>query len=117
MKPIDYEKLYRIPRSTIEDMVTQELNGVTISVYEDGNIFPVDEIHREATKEETELLIRIAVGALTCARYVKDIQHCTDTAEWIIDEFIDDCNGYLTIYSPIKQVWNRMVKLTEGMED
>lgn len=111
MKNVNWEAMYKIARSEIEQMFEEEFHGVWIRTYDPrGN--SKDE-QREATAEEMELIRKISMGALPCARYTKDIQHCTDAAEWILDEFIENCNGYLTIYCPIKRVWNRMLKTAE----
>lgn len=107
MKNVNWEAMYKIGRSKIEQMLREEIHGVTIRSYLNGN--SQDEC-REATKEEMEMLMRIGLATIACAKYTKDIQHCTDTAEWITDELIDDnVNGYITIYNPIKRVWNRML--------
>ena len=106
MKNVNWEAMYRFGRSEIEQMLREEFHGVTIRTYVGGNSH--DE-KREATEAEMDLYMKIGLSTICCARFTKDIQHCTDTAEWILDEFIDGCNGYDTIYCPIKRVWNRML--------
>ena len=113
MKTENWEAMYRIGRSEIEQMLIEEFHGITIRSYDGGN--SRDE-NRAATEEEMNLYLKIGLGAICCARYTKDIQHCTDTAEWILDEFIDGCNGDDTIYCPIKRVWRRMLQMTSKEE-
>ena len=110
MKNVNWEAMYKIGRSEIEQMLQDEFNGVAIRTYTGGNSH--DEFH-DPTEEEMNLYMKIGLATICCARYVKDIQHCTDTAEWIYDEFVDGCNGYMTIYNPIKRVWNRMLEIAE----
>ena len=111
MKNVNWEAMYKIGRSEIEQMLREEFNGVAIRTYVNGNSH--DEF-REATPEELYLYMNIGLGAIGCARFTKDIQHCTDAAEWIYDEFIDNCTGYMTIYNPIKRVWDRMLEIAEA---
>lgn len=112
MKNVNWEALYNIGRAEIEQMLAEELNGVVIRSYTNGNS---RDDRREATEEEMDLMVKIGLAAICCGRYTKDIQHCTDTAEWILDELIDGgVNGYDTIYCPIKRVWNRMLVIAEN---
>lgn len=75
---------------------------------------------REATAEEAAIIKAVALGALLSARWVRKpeaLQTIIDTAEFTLNQLMkttlprfdsdgreQECNGYLTIYAPLKKI-------------
>ena len=102
----DNLKLNNVKIETIRELCHEELTKFYIR----------DETHndepRDFTPLEIETIIPIMVGAVSTARYTKDFGHPIDTAEWIWDEFTGwRCNGYMTIYNPIRRVMKRLFEM------
>ena len=60
---------------------------------------------REATDPEKEIIRNIAYGAMLAYGYRgHDLEGIIDMAEFTVRLFIPDCNGYDTIYIPLRNV-------------
>lgn len=80
---------------------------IMIRTYENGNS---KDTRRKTTKPEKAIIYKIAYGALLALNHGEDSrssrlaeQKIIDTAEFTIDLFIPDCNGYDTMYIPLKK--------------
>ena len=61
--------------------------------------------HRETTEPEKEIIRNVAYGAMLAYRWRgRDIQSILDTAEFTLDLFLPEANGYDTIYIPLRNV-------------
>lgn len=86
---------------------------ITIRTYKNGNS---EDTQRPSNPQEKEIILNIAYGALlgmNCneKNRVSDeiAQAIIDTAEYTVNRFLPDCNGYDTIYCPLKKAvreWN-----------
>lgn len=80
-------------------------SAVVIRNYENGG----KEIQRKPTKRESDIIYKVAYGALLGLNYGDDVrnspsseQAIIDTAEFTINIFLPDCNGYNIMYIPLK---------------
>jgi hypothetical protein len=97
--------------------------AITIRTY-DANGNSTD-TKRHSTTEEQQVIFKIAYGALlgiNCDKVGRNdgriTQAIIDTAEYTIDLFLPDCNGYDTIYCPLKTAlenWNDMEPYNKSM--
>ena len=63
------------------------------------------DIRRATTEIEREIIRKIAYGAMLAYRWRgSDIQSILDTAEFTLDLFLPEANGYDTIYTPLRNV-------------
>lgn len=86
---------------------------ITIRTYKNGNS---EDTKRRTTVKEKKVIFEIVYSALLAFncndmnRNSDDIaQAIIDTAEYMVGRFLPDCNGYNTIYCPLKKVvreWN-----------
>ncbi len=86
---------------------------ITIRTYNNGNS---EDTKRLSNAHENNIIFNIAYGALlgmNCNeknRASDEIaQAIIDTAEYTVNGFLPDCNGYDTIYCPLKKAvreWN-----------
>lgn len=88
----------------IAEGISQE---IVIRTYENGNS---KDIRRKASKPEKDIIFKVAYGALLALNYGEDSrssrlaeQKIIDAAEFTIDLFIPNCNGYDTMYNPLKK--------------
>ena len=79
---------------------------ITIREYNEGNS---NDITRKASEIEKDVIYKLAYGALlglNCGETVRNnddaAQVIIDTAEYTLKLFINDCNGYDTLYIPLK---------------
>lgn len=87
----------------LKTIAIQISRKITIRTYIRGNS---NDEERESRAEEERIIFRIAYGALltlktTCDEHAE--QGAIDCAEYIINQFLPDCNGYDTIYRPLKK--------------
>lgn len=90
---------------------------VMIRTYENGNS---NDTRRKTTKKEKDIIYNVAYGALLGMNWGEDVrsselaaQAIIDTAEFTINRFISNCNGYDTMYIPLKRAlanWEKEVK-------
>lgn len=88
----------------IAEGISQE---IVIRTFENGSS---RDTRRKATVKEKAIIYRVAYGALLALNHGEDSrssqlaeQKIIDTAEFTIDLFIPDCNGYDTMYIPLKK--------------
>ena len=97
----------------LKEMATVIAETITIRTYKNGNS---EDTKRLSNPQEKEIILNIAYGALlgmNCNeknRTSDEIaQAIIDTAEYTVNRFLPDCNGYDTIYCPLKKAvreWN-----------
>lgn len=80
---------------------------IVIRTYENGNS---RDTRRKTTAKEKGIIYRVAYGALLALNHGEEVrssrlaeQFIVDSAEFTIDLFIPDCNGYDTMYNPLKK--------------
>lgn len=112
-KPLDWKTLKEQAEKYSEEIMVREYNnGASVDT------------RRKSTEQEKEIIFNVLYGALhglnwgdECRRNRKMEQAICDTAEFIIDNFINkekfgiECNGYDTIYIPLKKIladWNNL---------
>ncbi len=97
----------------LRELATAISQRITIRTYKNGNS---DDNTRPTKTKEKEIIFNIAYGALlgiNCNdrnRNSDEIaQAIIDTAEYTVNRFLPDCNGYDTLYCPLKKAvreWN-----------
>ncbi len=92
----------------LKAMAEKISQSIMIRNYVNGNS---NDTRRKTSSVEQEIIYKIAFGALLGLNYGEKVrsnrdmeQAIVDTVEFIIGEFIGDCNGYDTIYIPLKKV-------------
>lgn len=104
---------YHMTESALAIIARRISKNITIRTYDNGNS---NDITRESTNHEQEILHKIAFGALLglnwgeAVRNSKDMEQAVlDSSEFILYQFLRDCNGYDSLYNPLKAVleaWN-----------
>lgn len=71
---------------------------------------------RETTDIERDYIYAVVKSALDTLNFNKnhDVQAIIDMAEFTIDALIDNCNGYLTVYNPIKSFVKNVWEVKEA---
>ena len=100
--------------SELKEIANKISDTIMIRTYENGNSY---DNRRNTTTIEEAIIYKIAYGALLGLNYGDDCrksrfaeQKIIDTVEFIIDQFIPDCNGYDTIYLPLKKAIREWIK-------
>lgn len=95
------------PESELKQIAESISDTIMIRAYENGN--SIDTRHK-TTALEKEIIYKIAYGALLALNYGTDVrasrlaeQSIINAAEFQIGLFLPDCNGYDTIYIPLKK--------------
>lgn len=99
--------------SELKEIAIEISKKITIRTYKKGNS---EDTKRLSNPQEKDIIFNISYGALlgmNCNeknRASNEIaQAIIDTAEYTVNRFLPDCNGYDTIYCPLKKAiteWN-----------
>ena len=75
-------------------------NTICIRSYENGCS---EDIKKKATKKQKETIYNIVYGALCALNFDRSAKHDSilNTAEFTVNQFLPDCNGYITVYNPL----------------
>lgn len=99
----DVRKWY--PEERLEEMADKIAETIVIRSYENGCSI---DTKRYTTPEEREVLSKVSFGALLALDYGAHVrkdrgqeQAVIDAAEFILDLFIPEANGYDSIYAPL----------------
>lgn len=91
----------------LREMAEAISEEIVIRTIENGNS---RDTRRKASKPEKAIIYKIAYGALLALNHGEEVrssrlaeQSIVDGAEFTIDLFIPDCNGYDTMYRPLKK--------------
>lgn len=105
------------PEAELKEIAEGISQEVVIRTYENGNS---NDTRRKTTKPEKAIIYKIAYGALLALNHGEEVrssrmaeQSIVDSAEYTIDLFIPECNGYDTIYIPLKKAlasWTKEAK-------
>lgn len=103
--------------SELKAMAQEMASTIVIRTYHGGNS---KDTRRTPTPSESEAIYKVAISALLGLNWGEDVrssrlaeQAIIDTAEFAINQFIDNVNGYDTIYIPLKRIvknWSKEVK-------
>lgn len=92
----------------LREIATKLSKQITIRTYTGGNS---KDTTRASTSEEKETIYKIIYGSLLGLNWGEDTrnnpkieQSIIDTAEFIANLFLPECNGYNTIYCPLKEI-------------
>ncbi len=98
-----------LSESELQHFAQKIAEHITIRTYERGNS---SDVTRITTKTEFEIIYNVAYGALLAFRWRVNsynraeieyhLQSVLDTSEFILNNFIKDCNFYNTLYCPLK---------------
>lgn len=105
------------PEAKLKEIAEGISQEVVIRTYENGSS---RDTRRKATAKEKAIIYRVAYGALLALNHGEEArssrlaeQSIVDGAEFTIDLFIPDCNGYDTMYRPLKKAiteWTKEAK-------
>lgn len=91
----------------LKEIANRIADQVTIRTYDENG--ESEDTMREATSEEKEIVFKVAFGSLLGLnwgekrRSSKDEANAIiDTAEFVLGQFLPECNAYLTIYLPLR---------------
>lgn len=90
----------------LKGIATKISETITIRYYKEGNS---EDTKRKSTAKEKDIIFKIAYGALLSLNWhlEPNISPVTaaiiNTAEFTVNQFLPDCNGYDTIYCPLRK--------------
>lgn len=94
--------------SELKEIAQNIASTIMIRTYENGNS---KDTRRKPTKAESDKIYKVAFGALLGLNWGENVrssklaaQSIIDTAEFMIGQFLPNCNGYDTIYIPLQNV-------------
>lgn len=108
-KPEPQKREIRKHKSEAElKAIAEEISEeIMIRQYVNGNS---EDIRRKSSGPEKDIIFKVAFGALLGLNWGESTrssrqseQAIIDTIEFVIGQFIHDCNGYDTIYLPLKK--------------
>lgn len=88
----------------LKELALRISEKITIRTYVRGSS---NDETRQSTVTEKEIIFKIAYGALLTLNTTDNNhaeQKIIDCAEYTVNQFLPDCNGYDTIYCPLKKV-------------
>ena len=101
MNGVDFRDSY----GSYEEPAKEIAKELVIRSYVDGNS---RDTRRATTKVEADIIYKIAVGAMTeygWEGYDSDATRVCNMAEFILMQFIPECNTYDTIYIPLMKAF------------
>lgn len=89
----------------LKEIATTISERITIRAYKNGNS---EDTTRRTNPTERKIIFKIAYSALLSLNWHLEPKDgiCTaiiNTAEFTVNQFLPDCNGYDTIYCPLKK--------------
>ena len=101
--------------SDLREIASTISKKITIREVDDSG---TKDIQRTSTSLEYNILFNIIYGALLSLNWGEKCRSCADmeqaivdTSEFTVDLFIPECNGFCTVYLPLKKCleeWNNM---------
>lgn len=100
--------LQRLPEAVLKSMARARANEITIRATDTSR-----HSTREATPAESTVIYNIIYSALltinySCREQDRDGEHRRQTtlnsAEFTVDVFLPECNGYDTVYNPLREI-------------
>lgn len=90
----------------LKGIATEISETITIRCYKEGNS---EDTKRKSTAKEKDIIFKIAYGALLSLNWHLEPNNSQttsaiiNTAEFTVNQFLPDCNGYDTIYCPLRK--------------
>lgn len=90
----------------LKEIATKISEKITIRHYKGGNS---EDKQRNSTAKEKDIIFKIAYGALLSLNWHLEPNNSEtttaiiNTAEFTVNQFLPDCNGYDTIYCPLRK--------------
>lgn len=90
----------------LKEIATKISETITIRAYKNGNS---EDKQRKSTAKEKDIIFKIAYGALLSLNWhlesnsSETTSAIINTAEFTVNLFLPDCNGYDTIYCPLRK--------------